>query len=556
MLAVIEAAFADVPMTGGGYLDHSATQKIPSWGSCSHIEYSRACLDAEDSLICSPGTSSPATLSALRQLELPECLPGGKYEQDPSCKGFWASVRAMSALTKQFPAGPAFANYFAVSWTNATLSASLAEAGGFGPFKSYLAGSFDESSRRWAGLGGKWGDTGGNSADGWLLCDIMHSVLKLNNNQVGGGVCGPTGVLAALSRTDPTRSMRKLMELLWTGTLRELGESPPCPAVFSQFPGLVPIPDASQIDCSDSVKFPNAGDCSNSLNMPLQAVGVQQAFTQAMLSASMRDNNRAQGAAEPCSGSGQDLILKTMDNQAQWPAIMSSQGTLPSQLAWIASKWLGREVRFHHGKPALCEGLFEGDAAEQRRKCDLFFSNPGLTAPENPSDPSKVLVLRADGSVDTDATKDKLIEFHPHWAGFFQLSQDLSPRPLDVLVNASLYDIPPLGWPDLHDDVLAEACAAKAAIVTIASGNLGHFKDKAVQAADDGTRDMASFLGSLSMSAAPNKCDHIVFLEACPRSGVPETGPDAGKYNIWSWGESGYMISKKLLKEMVCGFTF
>ena len=62
---------------------------------------------------------------------------------------------------------------------------------------------------------------------GYAFCDIVVTTLRQNADQALTGTCGPTAWLAALSIQNPAGSIKKGLELYWTGTMPEIPAAVP-----------------------------------------------------------------------------------------------------------------------------------------------------------------------------------------------------------------------------------------------------------------------------------------------------------------------------------------
>ena len=395
----------------------------------------------------------------------------------------------------------------------------------------------------------------GTAAASWGLCDVVHSIILNNFNQVGGGTCGPTALLDALSFRSNKNAFKTATMLLWTGTLPTL-PVPPCPYIFGQFPGLVQFPDPDKVDCSNPVVWPNGADCQKmkNFNQPLNAVGLQAAWVQSMLAA------QAHSVAGACSTDGPLQLMTEYNIETEWASIKAAQQTVPAQMEWIGTHVLGVDMTYHVGTSELCKGLtFTSGALALPDPCSRVLSFPGVVGTDVEVLKNLIpAVLTGDRDWSwavnelENGTNERLKRMLTTCANM--TSHDQLPSVVKAMADSCA--ILPGAVPFTTSNVLEEACNNhKFVILNIAADVLGSFSNSAVQGVDTGEFTIGELCQQYNIAGCESVtadgsfstgCNHWVLLESCPSD-------NQSKYHLWSWGASGYKMSEKVLQTSICG---
>ena len=226
------------------------------------------------------------------------------------------AVRAMIRLRDEFVAGPRFWKSAAVNWYEDGMgwNERVYEPWLVGP--NYF--SLQKGVIRWkpdyytypswgvvnhSAVNVTYGDgaptislENTNDVAAWMLCEMLTTVFTVSNNQVMSGTCAPSAVLASLLDKRPAQGIKMALTIGWTGSFPGYGYDDVCEFIYELAPGIVPWiafnPGFNGITC-----FCSAGtieDClapnnGLGLNLPCQAVGIEEMWTQLLLTASYKE---------------------------------------------------------------------------------------------------------------------------------------------------------------------------------------------------------------------------------------------------------------------------
>ncbi|CAE8618381.1 unnamed protein product [Polarella glacialis] len=509
ILQVIDEAFEDVK--GPGSFLQSNVHEDDSWQICGGINW-----PSNPSI--APGTTIYRDMEEFLGITQ-YCDPNtGSARDDATCKAIYAAQRAIFELAGQFPQGPKFVNASITAWGN---------------HPSYIDGSVGPVAKD--SMPPVAPILNGNAASGWILCDIVRTVLTQSADQAGSGVCGWVAPLGALSRRAPAQAIRMLVRLMWSGRASSQ-MSQPCPYIYDQQPGLVPYEDnqnrwhpswfsGSDVHCSG-----NAADCQVAIGSPLQPAGATFAFTQSLLS-----------SFRASVGGSCDLHPA----QLNYPGAPKS---LPESITTVQGQG-------NYGSLYACNTMID----PVNQACKLVV-NTELRGSLSSADfmtlfayPSEPLQMKQFSTVckDTAARAEangenigqavseaiKQLAASSTWiATYFKTIMDIYGGDLQkALTLISLSDT--WGTPSFTEDLLASACKADVAFFSIDAEpmqNQGFTPESAVgRAGPYYPRPDGKEVKKVG------ECDHAVFLESCDQ--------ESDLYTIWTWGSRRYFTKLGLL---------
>ncbi|CAE8585366.1 unnamed protein product [Polarella glacialis] len=264
ILQVIDKAFKDVK--GPGSFLQSNVHEDDAWQTCGKMNWPRLSIHRAwtyNDMVEKLGMTQ-------------HCHPHtGSARDDATCKAIKAAQRAILQLSMggKFPQGPKFVNASITAW---------------GKYPSYIDGSVGPVAKD--SMPPVAPILNGTAASGWILCDIVRTVLTQSANMAGAGVSSWVAPLGALSRRAPAQAIKMLVRLMWSGRATSQ-MSQPCPYIYDQQPGLVPYQDqtggwhpSSFSSSADEHCFGHAVDCKAAFGLPLQPAGATFAFEQSLLS--------------------------------------------------------------------------------------------------------------------------------------------------------------------------------------------------------------------------------------------------------------------------------
>ena len=135
-----------------------------------------------------------------------------------------------------------------------------------------------------------------NDVAAWMLCEMLTTVFTVSNNQVMSGTCTPSAVLASLLDKRPAQGIKMALQIGWTGSFPGYGYDDVCEFIYELAPGIVPWiaynPGFNGTSCyctADTIEECAAGNFGVGETEPCQAVGIEEMWTQLLLSAAYKE---------------------------------------------------------------------------------------------------------------------------------------------------------------------------------------------------------------------------------------------------------------------------
>eukprot|EP00405_Crypthecodinium_cohnii_P011031 CAMPEP_0206442772 /NCGR_PEP_ID=MMETSP0324_2-20121206/14004_1 /ASSEMBLY_ACC=CAM_ASM_000836 /TAXON_ID=2866 /ORGANISM="Crypthecodinium cohnii, Strain Seligo" /LENGTH=687 /DNA_ID=CAMNT_0053910645 /DNA_START=50 /DNA_END=2113 /DNA_ORIENTATION=- len=537
MLEIIESTFKGIDQPGGFLAQNIRQEPDETWTKCSTIPWTT--LTEKD---LKWGTTIYSDMEHALGIEK-YCNQGDYDTLDPTCLAIYAAFNATMQLIKEFPNdGPAYYNATVTAW---------------GESPSWFKGAVSDVNYNEEPPTAKVLDP--NGMTGYMICDMVRNIATQSPNQVGSGSCSHMAPLAAISREAPAQAIKLATKLMWTGRW-SLNMPKPCDYVYTMQPGLVPyysdnggwepsnVPESARRAAACTG---NAADCEAGKDRPMNPVGMVWAYFQTII-----------GSYSRYAGGTCDRPPLTLVN---WPGISKTDADYrQSSLGGTSVTALFGCQQTIDPKFGSCKNIFNIDVCEDSsdEACIQLLENDWEQreyrefldwAEKQQANPSAIPEL-----LTSRPKTDQEV-----WEAAVQAAGSKDPVAILTKVMPILQG---KHYPSFSEDLLAKACNAKVAQLTVAADALS-VVDAFASASDEPfyilPNEFEAFMaqefpqipqedythpekygGGIAiwmkrlMGDKPNTCDHAVYLESCFE--------EEEKYTIWSWG-TRFNVSKTML---------